>query len=341
MGGQDVRIGILGAGRWAVGVHVPNLLRARGACLHAVCTRSAANAARVREAAGREVPVYDDYDRFLAESGCEAIIVSTPNWLHDRHAARALDAGMHVLCEKPISLTRDGCEQLGEAVRRSGRVFQIGFELRYSGVARAVRGLVERGRLGRVMLLTVRVVRDWRPPAGWRSQRPRSGGLFAELVCHYTDLASYLLGEGAVRASLAGRRGGDGAFAEYAATVLSYPSGAAASINVCTATAQAGREVPLAVFGDAGRAEAEIISGRVRLLPRGGDDSREDHTPARPAGEVHGFPGSLESIESFAECVRTGAAPLADYAAGRAAVLTTLACQSALDAGHEAVAIEA
>jgi len=335
-----VQIGLVGAGAWARSVHVPNLLRVRAATLAAVCTRSADNARSALEAAGRDVPVFDEYDRFLAKAPCDAVIICTPNGLHEACAVQALSAGKHVLCEKPVSLSRAGCDRVGEAVARSGRVFQVGLELRYADVVRVAGGLISAGRLGRLLLVTMQVLRDWGAVAGWRVRPDECGGLFFELACHYTDLAACVLGAQARSVSVAGGYVGGETFAEYASVTLAYPGGAAAGLNVCRCAGGGTDEVPLEIIGDRGAVRAEPIAGTVRLFERG-RDAFEDHSPARPADyHVDGFPGSLESLQGFADCIRTGAAPLADFAAGRAATLTAAACQLSLDNHQQVVPIE-
>ena len=121
---------------------------------------------------------------------------------------------------------------------------------------------------------------------------------------------------------------------------LAYPGGAAAGLTVCRCAGGGTDEVPLAVIGDKGAVHVELIAGTVRLFERGRSEF-EDHSPSRPAeSRFDGFPGSLESLQGFADCIRTGAAPLADFAVGRAATLTAAACQHSLDNAQQVVEIE-
>jgi UDP-N-acetylglucosamine 3-dehydrogenase len=98
-----VRIGVVGTSWWADEMHLPNLSSHPGARVVGICGRNGERA----EAIARKyaIPaVYTDYQEMIAAGGMDALVVATPDDLHYPITMAALDAGMHVLCEKPLAL---------------------------------------------------------------------------------------------------------------------------------------------------------------------------------------------------------------------------------------------
>jgi predicted dehydrogenase len=142
-----VRIGILGAARIA-----PNaLIKPAGATddvtIAAVAARDRARASTF--AARQGIPtVHDDYARLLADPTLDAIYNPLPNGLHGRWTIAALDAGKHVLCEKPLTANADEARQVAEVARRTGLVVMEAFHYRYHPVALRMLEIVTSGQLG-------------------------------------------------------------------------------------------------------------------------------------------------------------------------------------------------
>src|SRR6185437_8921399 len=111
-----VGIGLIGLGEWARTVHIPNILRVPDARITALATR---NSERLQAAAnlvpGGAPALYTDYRNLLDDSAVDAVIISTPNNSHEALALEALAAGKHVLCEKPLSFSLEGCTRVRES----------------------------------------------------------------------------------------------------------------------------------------------------------------------------------------------------------------------------------
>jgi predicted dehydrogenase len=126
---QQIKWGVLGAASIAVQRVMPAMREAPSAILHALASRDEGKARAV--AANFEAPrTYGDYDSLLADREIDAVYIPLPNQLHFVWAMRALDAGKHVLCEKPLCLTSHEVERLCVARDRAGKHIEEGFGYR-------------------------------------------------------------------------------------------------------------------------------------------------------------------------------------------------------------------
>lgn len=138
-----LRVGVLGCGPIAQAAHFESCTKARNAELHAIC--DVADDLRERMAA-TFLPrrSYADYADMLADPEVEAVIVATSDAFHVRACEMALEAGKHVLCEKPLGVAVEEVERLGEAVRRSGKVLQVGHMKRFDPGIEAAKTFIDR-----------------------------------------------------------------------------------------------------------------------------------------------------------------------------------------------------
>lgn len=170
-----------------------------------------------------------DLGEALADPRVEAVYISTTNEKHLPQALAAVQAGKHVLCEKPLALTLDDAVAMVRAAEKSGLVFATNHHLRCSGSHRAVRGLITSGRIGRVLSLRLHHA-VYLPPhlQGWRINSPGAGGgVIPDITVHDADVARFLLGEDPVTvvAQMASSGLGEGV-EDSAMSVWSMPSGA-------------------------------------------------------------------------------------------------------------------
>jgi predicted dehydrogenase len=123
----------------------------------AVCDVHRAHAERAKEKHFADAEIHEDYRKLLDRKDIEAVTIGTPDHWHTAIALAALDAGKHVYCEKPLTLTIDEGKQLVAAVKKSGKVMQVGTQQRgdqYELFGRAV-ATVRRGQLGKIKKVTV------------------------------------------------------------------------------------------------------------------------------------------------------------------------------------------
>lgn len=328
---SEIRIGILGAGNWTRTVHLPNLRRVPGARVTAVTTNDPERRRRAREAWGGPLCFYEESEDLLRDE-LDAVIICTPNHTHEPLAIAALEAGKHVLCEKPVALSVEGVDRIAAAQAASGTVFQAGLELRYSDVITRMQEVIRSGAIGAPKLLSCFLMRDWGGFGGWRADPAVSGGMVLELGIHYLDLFNALAGGEPRRVYATGGHALEARLPDYLTCAVDYDNGARASLQL-TVIAAARNEIRLHVIGEKARLEGEIISGQLSLWRRR-EPEPEDVSPLRaPDYGFDGFPGSLEALEHWLHCLRTGAAPLAGLAAARAATAVSAGAEESLLTG--------
>jgi myo-inositol 2-dehydrogenase/D-chiro-inositol 1-dehydrogenase len=183
-----MRFGLIGYGAWGR-YHADAISAAPGAELSAIACAGEASAALARErhpTAG----VHLDWRAVIADPSIDAVDIVVPNHLHAEMAIAALDAGKHVLLEKPMAATIADCDRIVEAVRRSGKVLSVGHELRASSQWGLIRRLIRDGEIGEPLYANISLFRFpyRRGAAGWRYDSARVGSWILEEPVHFFDM---------------------------------------------------------------------------------------------------------------------------------------------------------
>lgn len=147
--GQRIRWGVMGCARIARMQVVPAMLRCPNACLQAVASRDAAKLAEFRSLFG-DFTAYDGYEALILDPAVDAVYLPLPNSLHREWAIRAMRAGKHVLCEKPLALNAGEAEEMIRTSRECGVLLMEAFMYRYTDRISKVRGVLESGALGQI-----------------------------------------------------------------------------------------------------------------------------------------------------------------------------------------------
>src|SRR5437773_7223936 len=156
------------------------------------------------------IPDIEEVDKLLARDDVDAVYIATPPFLHHPQAMAALEAGKHVIVEKPLALTAAQADELVAAARRRDRLLVANLMQRYNPLFAAVRRLVEARVLGEVLHGSFEnYASDENLPGGhWFWDRSKSGGIFVEHGIHFFDLFAGWLGRGRVEAAQVGVRPG-------------------------------------------------------------------------------------------------------------------------------------
>lgn len=193
---DDLRIGVVGAGAIAQVAHLGLLSRLKGVELAGLCDIDLSKAQALASRFG--IPsVFDDIEDLLRYAKPDAVLVCTPNHLHEIHVQTALSAGAHVLCERPLATSVAGIENLREVARRAGRVVMVGMNYRFRSDVQVLRGFLKGGELGAVTAVRAGwyILRPLGAGAGWRERRAESGGgAMLDLGLPLVDLALWLVG---------------------------------------------------------------------------------------------------------------------------------------------------
>jgi predicted dehydrogenase len=144
-----------------------------------------------------DVPsLYTSYQDLLADNEVETISICTWNATHAEIAIAALEAGKHVLVEKPLCTTVEEAIQVEEAVKKSGKVLQVGFVRRYAKNTKLIKSFLDNGDFGELYYAKASIIRRLGNPDGWFSDKERSGGgPLMDLGVHMIDICWYLMGK--------------------------------------------------------------------------------------------------------------------------------------------------
>jgi len=194
---KTIGIGIIGSGGIAQGAHMPGYkaLESEGVRIVAVADAMAATA---KAAADKfDVPhQFTDYRDMLALDEVDAVSVCTPNFLHKQPTIDALNAGKHVLVEKPLAMNAQEGREMVAAAKKSGKKFQVGFMTRFSGQAQALKRFIDAGDMGEIYYARAQALRRRGIP-GWGvfiEKDKQGGGPLIDIGVHILDLTLFLMG---------------------------------------------------------------------------------------------------------------------------------------------------
>lgn len=190
---KKVHIGVIGAGSIS-DFHLRPYRNHPDVVIEAICDNNKARAEQVATANGA-TKAYSDYRELLADSAIDAVSICTWNSTHAEISIAALEAGKHVLIEKPLCRTVDEAIRIQEAVRSSGNILQVGFVRRYDPNVQMLRSFVEAGEFGELYYAKASTIRRLGNPGGWFSDVDRSGGgPLIDIGVHVIDLCWYMMG---------------------------------------------------------------------------------------------------------------------------------------------------
>ena len=191
---SKVKIALIGAGNIA-NAHLEAYCKVPDAEIVAICDINPDRLAKTADRFGIERR-YTDVDSMLADNpDLDAADVCVWNCNHAECSIKALNAGLNVLCEKPMAYSAKEAEEMKAAADRSGKLLMIGFVLRFSNEAKIALDFIEKDYLGEIYHAKAQYVRRHGNPGGWFADKARSGGgPIIDLGVHVIDLTRYLMG---------------------------------------------------------------------------------------------------------------------------------------------------
>jgi predicted dehydrogenase len=211
-----IRVGIVGLG-FMGRMHYRCWKAIPGASVTAICESNPKVLAAAGQPSGGNVggaadhidleglAVHTDLGELLASKSVDALSITLPTFLHAEATVRALEAGVHVLCEKPMALSIEECDRMVAAAGRAGRVLQIGHCIRFWPEYVATRRLIQEGKYGKPIGASLRrytAMPAWSPDS-WFADEKRSGGQPLDLHIHDTDYVHHVFGMPAAVSSVA------------------------------------------------------------------------------------------------------------------------------------------
>jgi 1,5-anhydro-D-fructose reductase (1,5-anhydro-D-mannitol-forming) len=295
-----LRWGMIGLG-WVAGDYVaPSITHSKGselvACLGSTPAKSRAFAQRFGNARA-----HDDLMSLLGDTGIDAVYIALPNAMHHAAVLAAAAAGKHILCEKPFAMDLAHAREMSAACTNAGVVLRVAHQLRLEAAVVRAREIVQSGRLGRLVSISLERASGNPPRVSWRLDVPQSGVIF-DVGVHLLDMVRWITGREFVEVSAFSHP--DRKLGKSDDTI----SIAARLDNECHATIRATREVATAennliVQGS----KATLVTSALRFAKehfvrvRDADGTTEERFPLSPVYdlEIEGFESDVRGVRSM------------------------------------------
>ncbi len=344
--GRRIRLGMIGGGQGAFIGAVHRIAARLDDHYELVAGALSSEPARAR-ASGLELGLaeeraYASWQELLAgeaarPDGMEAVAIVTPNHMHHAQAKAALEAGFHVICDKPLATSLEEARDLARTVERSGRLFCLTHNYTGYPLVRQARAMVAEGVLGKIRLVQMEYPQDWltdrleasgQKQASWRTDPARSGagGCIGDIGTHAYNLGAFVSGleTEALLAELTTFVGGR-ALDDNAAVLLRYRGGARGMLWASQVAPGNENALRLRVYGEKGglawsqenpnRLWYSPLGEAPRLITRGGAASGEAAArmtripPGHPEGYLEGFANIYAEMAAAIRAARRGEAP--------------------------------
>ncbi|MFM9827161.1 MAG: Gfo/Idh/MocA family protein [Sphingomonas sp.] len=282
--GEQVRYGLIGTGMMGV-EHINNLAITPGAVVTAIADPVPASVEWASAALGpraQGVATFDSAAALAASGACDAVIVASPNHTHRAVLAPLFDAGLHILCEKPLATTLADARWIVDRAEATDRVFWTAMEYRYMPPAAAFIADVHGGRIGRLQMLSIREHRfPFLAKVGdWNRFSRNTGGTMVEKCCHFFDLMRLIVQSAPVRVYCSGAMdvnhldelyGGEiPDIIDNSFTTVDFANGVRAMLDLSMFADGAENQEEITAVGDKARLDVLIPEGALVFSPRVG-----------------------------------------------------------------------
>jgi predicted dehydrogenase len=250
---RKVKWGVLGVAKIAVEKVIPAMQRGEVSQITAIASRDPSKARAAADKLGIE-RAFGSYEDLLADPEIEAVYNPLPNELHVPWTLRALAAGKHVLCEKPIALDAEEARPLIDAHNRSGKLVAEAFMVRFHPQWRRARELAREGSIGEVQAIQTFFSYRLLDPDNVRNRPPGGGGLY-DIGCYAILTARFIFAAEPTRVVATIERDPNFQTDRLASAILEFPGGRCLTFTVGT---QLSAHQRVTIVGDAGRIEIMI-----------------------------------------------------------------------------------
>lgn len=329
--GNKIKIGIIGAGNIG-GVHAQEFSKLTDLCEITAITDAYLPLAQQKAAQYEISAVAASPEELIRRSDVDAVVIGVPNQFHAPLAVQAIEAGKHVLLEKPMGINSEAARQILKASHNSDRVVMVGHQMRWEAVPMAIKEQVERGELGKIYTAKTGWFRRKGIP-GWGTWFTRmdqsGGGPLIDIGVHMLDLALYLMGNpkpvsvyGATYAEFGPKRKGIGTWGkpdwnglydveDLATALIKMEDGSTLSLEVSWAVHMDTDNTPfIHLMGTEGGASYKGSTGK--LLTEKFD--RPIETPLAKPDNDEGERARLS--RHFLECIHSGKQPITSALSG-------------------------
>lgn len=253
-----VNFGIIGCGK--IGVrHINFLKNIDGTKVLAVADVMEDRAKQAAESYNSHVKIFRDYRDLLKLPEIDVINICTPSGLHARHSIDSLNAGKHVICEKPMCLNISDADKMIDAVRNSNKKLFVIKQNRFNLPIKVLKDAVDKGMFGKIYSITSNVIWNRRPEyykeEPWRGTKELDGGALATQASHFIDIMTYIGGNAKSVYAKTEKFLHDIETEDTGAVVLQFQSGAFGIIHYTTCAYNKNIEGSITVLGTKGSAK--------------------------------------------------------------------------------------
>ncbi len=196
MDNRIVKIGIIGCGGIANGKHMPSLKKVKDCQMVAFCDIVKEKAEKAaREYGTPDAKVYTDYKELLKDESIEVVHVLTPNRAHSFITVDALEAGKHVMCEKPMAINSEEAKKMIDAANRTGKLLTIGYQNRFRPDSLYLKDEAEAGTFGDIYYAKATAIRRRAVPTWgvFLNEYEQGGGPLIDIGTHALDLTLWTM----------------------------------------------------------------------------------------------------------------------------------------------------
>ena len=192
---KKIKVGIIGAGGITQAAHIPSLKKTEGVEITAIAD---INKEKV-EYVGEKFEIKNTFTEWekLIKADIDAVVICSPNALHAEQSIKAMESGKDVLCEKPVCLKSEEAEKIFRVAERTGRIFMAAFPRRFSGEAKVLKPMIDKGELGEIYYIKAGYLRRRGIPGlgtWFTDKKLAGGGPMMDVGVHMLDLVIYLAG---------------------------------------------------------------------------------------------------------------------------------------------------
>ncbi len=285
---MTVRVGIIGAGSWVLSSHIPSLLRHKDVEFVGVSRKGPDVLQRIKDEYGFKV-ASEDY-RDVLDAGIDVCVVGSPSALHHEHAKAALEAGAHVMCEKPVTINPDDAWDLYYTAQKVNKALTISFGWNYMDIVRGAKDLMDKHGIGNLEHMTIHMSSATRelltntgayPDAKkdtlpeqktWTDPRISGGGYGQAQLSHAFGLALWLTGARAEAAYALMSSPHNAPVEMHDAISYRFEGGAIGAVSGGSAHTQAAKKyhaVEVRAIGDEGQILVDLERAAVWLYSKG------------------------------------------------------------------------
>ena len=193
---KKIRIGIIGCGGIANGKHMPSLQKITQCEMVAFCDIIVDRAEAAAKKFGTpDAKVYEDYKELLKDETIDVVHVCTPNRSHSFITVDALEAGKHVMCEKPMAINSVEAKKMLDAAERTGKKLTIGYQSRFRDDSAYLKAAADDGELGEIYYAKATAIRRRAVPTWgvFLNEYEQGGGPLIDIGTHALDLTLWMM----------------------------------------------------------------------------------------------------------------------------------------------------